>query len=431
MEYQEKILLLVTVLLIALAVYLTLTAPVAKPATNITNVSTNGVEELLLKGLSFGTGQVNYVYAYNVVSDGYNTSYVLTKNGNDSLIAVQDPLSTKEVYFLSNDTILCMTYEGAENCASVQNQSLLANYLELLHVQFFNDALIRDNKNDLSYLVSNGYIKLNPILTNDSVNGNPCTEITYVLDYTNISVAEAAHFGVSATTPKVFNWSMCVGSSTGYPWEKSFNYTYDAMLQTYTVDMVSYNPLPPVIVVPKNLSGDVITPLLAEMGQQEQLADCYTTKQGEPLDTCLANFALTNRQPAICQSTGALVDRCLFTIVQLTNDANICPTILSQPYKDDCYIELAGFYKNSSWCADLQNASNMAQCMNVSIPVVSAPIAIRQSNATAGENGSIQTKEGNMTINEFLNYQEETTDNATPAAPPANGTNATAPANQT
>jgi hypothetical protein len=432
METQEKILLLVAVLLIALALYLTLSAPVVKPVASIPNAtSASGAEELLLKGLSLGNGQLEYAYAYYVVSDGYNTSYVLTKNGNDSLVVVQDPLSTKEVYFLNNDTILCMTYEGAESCASVQNETFMANYLESLRVLFFNGVVIQTNQDNLVYLINNSYAQLNPVTSTSSVNGHPCTEITYVLNYTNISVADAARFYVSANTPKVFNWSMCVDNSTGYPWEKSFNYTYDGMLQTYAVYLVSYNTTSSKISIPTNLSGDVITPLLAEMDQQVQMADCYTTKQGDALDQCLAAFALTNREPEICDSAGDLRDRCLFTLVQVTSNESICPAILSQPYKDDCYIELAGYYANNSWCSYLQNASNLAQCMNVSVPTVvhHAPQSnVSAANSSARENGSIEVGNQNMTINEFLNYMDQNDD--ADSTPSANDTNETAPANR-
>lgn len=419
MEYQEKILLLVAVLLVALAVYLIRIAPVATPAAN---VSTADAEALLLKGLSFGTGQANYVYAYREVSDGYRTSYVLTKNGNDSLIMVQSPLSTKEIYFLSNDTILCTNYGGIETCASVQNEKGLANYLESLRVKFLNDAIIQGNKDDLSYLIYHGYARLDPTLGGTSVNNHPCMEITYALDFSNMSVTEAARFGVSSTTPNAFNWSMCVDNATGYLWEKSFNYTYAGMLHTFTVDMVSYNSVPPAITAPENLSGDAITPLLAEKDQQVQMANCYTTKQGDALDECLATFALNNHRKDLCEFAGGRRDRCLVSLVPVTRDVGICPTIISPSYKDDCYIELAGAYKNSSWCGNVQNASKTDFCMNVSVPAApAAPVVPQQNgsvaNVTAGQNGSMG-QNSSVNINKFLNFVDQA--NTTTSTPPAN-----------
>lgn len=412
MEYQEKILLLVAVLLVALAIYLIGIAPVAAPAAN---ASTADAEALLLKGLSFGTGQADYVYAYREVSDGYRTNYVLTKNGNDSLVMVQNPLSTKEIYFLSNDTILCTNYGGNESCASVQNEKGLANYLESLRVKFFDDAIIQNNKDDLSYLIYHGYALLNPTLAGGSVNDHPCTEIAYVLDFGNMSVTEAARFGVSAMTPTVFNWSMCVDNSTGYIWEKSFNYTYGGMLHTFIVDMVSYNSVPPAITAPENLSGDAITPLLNEKDQQLKMANCYTTKQGDALDECLATFALSNKRKDLCEFAGGRRDRCLVSIVPVTKDVSICPNIVSQSYKDDCYIELAGAYKNSSWCGYVQNASKTEFCMNVSAPAAPGQPALPQQNGTASQNGSMAQNSSGVDINNFLNYIDR-----------VNSTNATA-----
>jgi hypothetical protein len=416
MEYQEKILLLVVVLLVALAVYLTLVAPVAKPVANVSpNVSTAAAEDLLLKGLSFGMGQANYVYAYNEVSDGYRTSYVLTKNGNDSLLEVQNPLSTKQVYFLSNDTILCMSYRGNQTCASVQNEQSLANYLKSLRVKFLSDDLIQMNKDDISYLAYHGYAILDPSLRNGSIGGHRCTVVSYLLDFGNMSVDEAATFGVSSTTPKTFNWSVCVDNATGYLRGKSFNYTYGGMLHSYEYDLVSYAPASSPITPPQDLSGDVMTPLLGEMNLQLQMANCYTTKQGDALDECIATFALNNNNKALCEFAGGRRDRCLVAFVPVTRDVSICPAIESQPYKDDCYIELAGAYKNSSWCNDLQNASETGFCMNVSMPV--APTLPPAQNGTGGQNGSTHGNQTNSSLiaKEFLNFIDTKTGGKTNA----------------
>jgi hypothetical protein len=401
MEYQEKILLLVTVLLVALAVYLIRIAPVAMPSEN---VSTADAEALLMKGLSFGAGQENYTYAYRELSDGYRTSYVLTKNGNESMLEVQNPLSSKTAYFLNNDTILCITYGGNESCASVQNEKDLANYLNSLRAKFFSDGIIQRNKDDMSYLIYNGYARLSPGLAPKAVEGKACTSLAYALDFSNMSISEAARFGVGITTPKVFSWEMCVDNATGYAVQKSFNYTYEGIPHSYLFTLVSYVPQPAPIAAPENLSGDVITPLLNEKEQQIRMANCYTSKQGDELDKCLATIALDNRRKDLCEYAGGRRDRCLVSIVPVTRDQAICAAIASDSYRDDCYIELAGAYKNSSWCASVRNTSKTDFCMNVSLPVT--PLPQNVTPAQGGANASDNTGNSTVDINKFLNYIE-------------------------
>ncbi len=402
MEYQEKILLLVTALLVVLAIYLTLTAPAAKPPEN---ASTKDAEALLMKGLSFGAGEGSYAYAYRELSDGYRTSYVLTKNGNDSLIVVQNPLSNKRIYLLGNDTILCISYGGGESCASVQNEKDLNNYINSLRAKFFSDDVIQRNKDDMSYLVYHGYARLEPALAGMAVENHGCTALSYVLDFSNMSVSEAARFGVGMTTPRTFSWSMCIDNATGYPWEKSFNYTYDGVPHSYVFTLVSYKPGPSAAIVPpENLSDDVMTPLLNEKQQQIRMASCYTTLQGDELDKCLATIALDNRRKDLCEYAGGRRDRCLVSIVPVIRDPAICTAIASQSYRDDCYIELAGAYKNSSWCANVQNTSKTDFCMNVSLPL--APLNQSVAGAAPPVPPANGTGNSSADMNKFLNYVE-------------------------
>ncbi len=402
MEYSEKILLLVTGLLVVLAVYLTLTAPVA---TAPENVSTRDAEALIMKGLLFGTGQSDYAYSYADVSDGYRVEYALAKSGNGSTIEVRNPLSVKKAYFLANDTLLCMDYATASGCASVQGVSDLSNYLNSLRAKFFSDAIIERNRDDLAYLVYHGYARLDPLLADRTVEGQPCMEVSYVLDFSNMSVTEAARFGVGTNTPHVFAWSMCVDNATGYIRERSFNYTAGGMIHSYSSTMLSYTPgavaLP---APPDNLSADIIAMLMDEKQWQIQLANCYTAKQGDDLDKCIASIAADARRKDLCDYAGGRRDRCLVSLVPVTRDTGICALVATPSYRDDCYIELAGAYKNSSWCANVQNASKIGFCMNVSLPVTPLP-----QNVTPGPGaGNASNSTGNSTvdINKFLNYVE-------------------------
>lgn len=366
MEYHEKILLLVAGLLIVLAVYLALQpqAPAEGPANATTNSS--AAEALLMKGLLFGAGQENYSYSYRDVSDGYRITYSLARNGNGSTLEIRNPLSYKNAYFLPNETILCITYGAESGCASVKGVSDLNNYLNSLEAKFFNDGVIRRNRDDLAYLLYHGYARIEPGTPAASVEGHPCTAVSYTLDFSNMTVDEAGRFGVGLNTPRTFSWRMCIDNSTGYVWERSFNYSAAGAQHSYASTMLSFTPGPAALAPPpENLTGDVVAILLEEKEQQIRLANCYLSRQGDELDRCIASIALEIRRKDLCDYAGGRRDRCLVSLVPVTRDAALCQAIESVSYRDDCFIELAGAYRNSTWCSSLQNASKAEFCMGV------------------------------------------------------------------
>lgn len=396
MEYQEKLLLIVSVLLMVFAIYLAVGG--GAPARSAAEA-----KALLIKGLEFGldyTGNdVNYLYSYTENSDGYIATYSLAKNGNQSTIEVRNPLSYKKVYFLSNDTVLCIDYQPYDEiCSSVQNEQDLENYLESLRVKFLTERIILNNKGDIAYLLDNGFVTLSPEVNEKTVGGHSCSEISYRLDFDNISLADAARFGVGTNTPKIFDFTMCIDNQTGYLYEKGFNYTVEGVGHSYAYTLLSFRPgAAGAIENPENLTADAINTLLREKEQQIQLANCYTNEQGDDRNKCISDIALNLHRRDLCDLAGPRRDRCLVSLVPLTRDESICVTIASQSYRDDCYIELAGAFKNSTYCNLVQNASKTPFCLEVSVP--------RQQNQTDSGStaGTSTANQSNSTITDFMN----------------------------
>ena len=119
MEYQHK-LLIVTGILAAIAIYIALTLPAEAPGPD-----SSEAEALLLRSAGFGKGLGDYSYSYGEVSEGYRTSYALVANGNEKMAEVGNPLSTKNIYMLENDTIFCISYPTGEDdiCSSVKGDA--------------------------------------------------------------------------------------------------------------------------------------------------------------------------------------------------------------------------------------------------------------------------------------------------------------------
>ncbi|MBD3210940.1 hypothetical protein GF318_06195 [Candidatus Micrarchaeota archaeon] len=363
MDYQEKTILLVVLLLSALAVYFVFTAETPEIPEQEEDVSE--AEALLLKGVSFGKGHDNYIYAYTETADGYVTEYGLTSNGDRQLVEVRNLLSNKKAYYLENDTVLCIEYPpGEEVCSSVKGKSRVENYMRSLEVKLLNDTLIENGVRNTQYLLDQGYIRLSPNITNRS----NCREISYQIDYTDASVGDAARFGIGINTPKIFNVTMCVNNRSGYMHERSVTYEQEGTVHYKNTSLVSFSSMSSAIEAPQNLSTGAITALEKEREQQVRLVGCFTTKEGEERDKCIATIALDLERKDLCEYAGDRRGRCLVSIVPLTLDEGICPTIQDQSFRDDCYTELAGAYQDSSYCEQVQDPEKKDFCTEIAVP---------------------------------------------------------------
>jgi hypothetical protein len=372
MDYQQKML-LVCGLLIAVALYFALTSG-GPPQRD-----TKAAEDLLMRAVAFGKGAADYTYSYNEVSDGYKSTYTLVKKGNDSFVELQTPLSNKKVYFSYNDTILCMKYPANETCGSAAGLAELDNYLAFFRSRFFSDSVIDRDKNNLKYMLTYGYAKIGPEVVESSSAGRPCARVSYTLNLTNLTIDEAARFGIGSSTPRVFWWTMCIDNQSGMPYEKAFNYTYNGTLHTYKYTLVSYKDSASPIVQPENISAGqtngILAKLYKEREQEIKLASCYTDMQGEDRERCIAVIALDIHRKDLCELAGARRDRCLVSLVPEIKDPSICPTISDPSFRDDCYIELGGALKDQTYCGYISDAEKKQKCMDVSEPGQAKPAA--------------------------------------------------------
>ncbi|MBU0591787.1 hypothetical protein KKG55_02830 [Candidatus Micrarchaeota archaeon] len=398
MDYQQKILVAVTVLLVALAIYFTwgnYTRPVADNTTDLDEVNS-----ILMKGVEFGTGFANYTYSYKEVSDGYETRYMLVKNGNGSMVEVKNPLSTKKIYFLENETIFCIKYSAEEKCSSVRTDTRMNNYLNSIQVKFFSDDQITKNSNNVNYLIGHGYLLLQPTIEEKTVDGSPCKQIEYTLDYNNISLAEAARFGIGSNSPKLFAMTMCVDDNTGHLYQSTLTYEFEGRVHASTSELISLQTDGTyTIIAPENMTNDAVDSFYAEREQHQKMAACYTTKSGNELDICIQKIALNTHRTDLCEYAGSMRDRCLVSIVPLTKDEEICTAINDQSFKDDCYTELAGAYKNNTYCESIQNMTKVDFCNQISTPVV--PVD------TTGGNQTNNVTNNSTDVGDLLNWIEE------------------------
>jgi len=287
---------------------------------------------------------------------------------------------------------LCITYGDGQGCSYISGNADAENYLNSISANFFNDTVINANDHDATYLLERGYIMLDPTVSKETINGHGCDAIDYIENMTNVTVDDAARFGIGATTPKIFYWSMCVDNKTGYLYDRTFNYTYNGINYTSEFQLISLVPNAQAITPPQNMSGDAIEVLMNERTEQTYIAACITEKSGDERDKCVETEAREQERPDICLIAGARKDECLVSLVPLLKNVLICGSVTDPSYKDDCFIELAGAYKNDTYCSNIMNSSNIPICEQAAIPAT-----IPQMNQTLNETGNSTMPIGNET----------------------------------
>ena len=223
MDSQEKLLLAIIVILVAVAVYISFV-----PAQPQEDENAHAME-LIKRAVDVGKGQDEYYYSFREVSDDYTIDYVLFQKDGEKMISIDNPFAYKEVYFLKNDTILCEDFAGVEICSSVKNNTdaYFVSYLESLKSRFFNDEAIEEENEMLDYFYEKGYLIIQPETIDRTVDGKTCEEVRYTLDYTNISLSEANRFRLPTSGPDVFDFTICVNNKTELAYTKHFEYYYE------------------------------------------------------------------------------------------------------------------------------------------------------------------------------------------------------------
>ncbi|GEM_PF-890930 len=369
MNAIQKTLVILAVLLIAIAAYISTTKQVETDA--------NIQKELLKKAVEVGKNKSNYLYSYRETYDSYATEYSLLQKNGERMIEIHNPLSVKQVYFLKEDTILCTEFMNKKSCSSVKNNTRadLNNYLLSLQSKFFNDAEIERENARLNYFMERGYLKISPHIINKTINGRECSEISYTMDFTNMTISEANAYGISPGAPKYFEWSLCVDNSSGLSYSKHFNYSFQGKGHTWDFVLLAadWNPKED-IVPPENLTERLAYDiLLEEMEWQNEFRVCYQ-KTGDEKDKCFSDIALQLKMKSICELAGGRRDQCFVRLVPLTGDDSICNIITNPSFKEDCYIELAGLKKDNSYCSMIANITKQEFCMNISVQTNQATI---------------------------------------------------------
>jgi len=356
-------------------------------------------QELFMKAASLGESANGYVYAYAEYSDGFPENYTLAYDGKLASVKVESPLSLKEVRFLGNDTVFCITFNSNETCASVENESAAKSYVASMRSRLFDYAAISAAKADTAYRLNRSLQAFSPSLRTKLLqNGKECISISYTIDYRNATLQELNRFGIGSGSPSVFDVSECIDNATGEIYEYRLDYTYQGKRHYVSRSLIRSDfAARPAIAPPQGISGGALDIAFSENAYKGELLKCYQ-QSGSEQEKCIALVALALRSKGLCSYAGAREDRCLVSLVPVTKDASICPLVVNPSFKDDCYIELGGAYKNSTWCDSVEDAAKKDYCLQVSSPAPYLPVQDETGNGTPGTENATPNAGGNETV---------------------------------
>ncbi|MBI5228394.1 hypothetical protein HY988_07415 [Candidatus Micrarchaeota archaeon] len=382
MENTEKILLAVTLIVAAFAIYIAYTSSAPKPGPK----STDAALAIVMKAMEFGSDATNYYYSFSQSSDGYTTLYKSEKLGNLSFLSIENPLSKQKIYFTDNDTVICMAYGGPDVCGSGSSTPSLSNYVQSLRAIFLSKDNIAIHKTNFEYILNNRYVLLSPDIANITIDGTPCSEVNYLVDYTNLTNDEAVRFGIGPDSPKTFNVSLCLDPKSG-KYVRSLSYSLNNLSHTSNYKILEFKTtgLDP-IVPPANATADVVPTLLLEKQDEQNILGCYVKAEREG---CVLELALQLENKNVCTLLDKKKDRCFVSLVPLTKDVSLCDGITDSSFKDDCYIELAGAYKDKTYCAKVIDSAKVQNCLSASAvkPVPAPGINSNSSNVSNSSTG--------------------------------------------
>lgn len=322
--------------------------------------------ELLTKALQYGKNMQSYSNEFEENTDGYITNYKVDRSASSKVdqITVTNILSQKRAYFVNESTIICINYKNQETCDNVTGNADLTQYENFLKSKFPSNEQMERNVGDIKFLFDSGYLKINKV-----ENKQNCKEIEYTLDFSNATINDGARFGIGLTSPKVFEYKICIEEETGKTVEKEFNYTLpqDQSFHyfKYTLRNSSFIDSQPQVPQEVGSGQETLRLLYEEKTVQGEITKCLIKKTTEEKDSCLNKKAIEMRMPILCELSSQKKEACLLSTIPIIPLESSCEKITNQSTQDDCYIEMTGATKNEQYCQKISTEEKKAQCAQV------------------------------------------------------------------
>jgi hypothetical protein len=334
---------------------------------------TNEVQELFFKAVERPIGAGNYIYSYNEVhSNGYHADVTASRNGNYSYATRRDVVSGRAAYFGGNETIVCIRYMSTEKCAEVNSTSQFAGYALSLQELLYSEAGTAAMEEHYLKLVQYGGMEFSPEVAEKEVGGNNCTEINYTIDYSQLTVAQLNEIGLTANDPLLlrsgqYDFTTCIGPEGDIYYRKLHwvDLGQEAWMESTTTESVWGRGLD--IQAPTELveTGELYTFYQEIASVASEYLTCIA---GNNTDRCIAEIAVSWKNPALCEDSGSQNDFCYINAGLGASDPSVCGNV-SAGIRDGCYLEFANLLQDAGYCERITDAALKQQCDDLNISV--------------------------------------------------------------
>ncbi len=363
MNHKKSIIAVVLLIVAMLLVYTIFNKSVPEPENKKTAEIT---KELFFKSFAKGKNTDKYIYIYEDEVDGWVRNIKLVKNGAILFASDEDIFSKNEVYFLGNDTILCVKIQDNKSCGSVRNETIVQPYLATIKNFFFNDKVTEDEIAIYKLLVEKGALDFNDSIIEKTIDDKKCSQIWFVYNYSALSLDDATKIGITNTQnmPIIYG-SYCV-DETGERYEKTFKMIYSSQLHTVEKNFrfklidAKWN-VSEVIIPPQELDNNSTIELFTQKYLiQNELMYCFSKPANEK-DRCIHDTAVRLNYSELCKTAGVRKGLCYFDIALAQKNNEMCK--LATGLEDDCYLEMGWKTKDKSYCGLIANVTKKDFCI--------------------------------------------------------------------
>jgi hypothetical protein len=338
------------------------TLPLATPEARLLLGSFDKEAELELQG---------YSLKYTANDNGAKSSYVLMKNGTESSASVEGVFGKMEGFFgakNASDTV-CLEYGGVLKCASVGNNSGMADIAASLKILRPTKAAYLNQKDDTRKHIYTGAIKLASGMTEEKVGAFDTQKIIYTLDYSNLTVQQMVTLGISPTDESLLattdqTVTFWIDKKTSLIIKSHATYKNRGVAGFYDTEYAVAEPgaaqLParPATIVATEAFVDFYTASTADYARRSA---CLASK-GKERDSCFKSIAVEKNSWETCKLINNTLEyeSCTLIVAQNTRNHVLCETLST--LSDECYIAVAGETGNFELCKNLQNKSLGGTC---------------------------------------------------------------------
>jgi len=335
-------------------------------------MSNEEAEKLFFEAMDLPLNYNEYTFAYNEnASNGYTTSVYITSSEEGSYVKKEDAIFIRELFLGDNQTVLCLETVNRNLCTEVEQNSTFNPYVYVLSELIYSPESIEQSKKNNEFLIEHGALTFGPQMQPKTYNGHTCTEITYTLDYSKLTVEEMRILGMDPDTPEVllskeYNFTLCIDPETKDVWHKSLDYSNFGTPESTesTTASIEWGVSDPVE-VPTDLvtEEEMVEFYQALKTSQVNYANCLVS---EEFVMCIRSEAIYTLNENLCKliQNSSERDLCYVNVALQKGSSILCEEVSPQT-QDDCYMEFAWKYKKAAYCDKITNTTKQGECLDL------------------------------------------------------------------